>query len=92
VNKSNLVKGISAKVKSLSKPDIKEGVDLLINFLSESLKSKNRIEIRGFGAFSTRLRKQYLARDPRNGKSIAVNDNHHIYFRASKILKRDLNS
>ena len=90
--KSNLVKRISEKVKSLSEPDIKEGVDLLIDFLSESLKSKNRIEVRGFGTFSIRFRKQYLARDPRNGMSIAANENHHIYFRASKILKRDLNS
>jgi len=92
LNKSEIIKLINEETSSLSKPDIKESIDLLTDFLSESLKSKNRIEVRGFGTFSTRFRKQYFSRDPSNGKAIFVNDKHYIYFRASKILKRDLNS
>ena len=92
MNKSEIIENINKETSSLNKPDIKEGVDLLTDFLSESLKSKNRIEVRGFGTFSTRFRKQYFARDPSNGKAIAVDEKHYIYFRASKILKRDLNS
>ena len=92
MNKSNLVQRASSNLKSLSKPDIKEGTDLITDFLLESLKNKYRIEIRHFGTFSTRFRKQHLARDPRNGKAIAVSNKHHAYFRASKTLKKDLNA
>ena len=90
MNKSNLVKRISAKVKSLSKPDIKEGVDFLIDFLSESLKSKNRVEIRGFGTFSSRYRPVRLARNPKTGTSITVRSKFYTYFRPSKLLKQQV--
>ena len=90
MNKSNLVKRISAKVKSLSKPDIQESVDLLVNFLSESLKSKNRVEIRGFGTFSSRHRSVRLARNPKTGSSITVGSKFYTYFRPSKLLKQQV--
>jgi len=90
MNKSNLVKRISAKVKTLSKPDIQESVDLLVNFLSESLKSKNRVEIRGFGTFSLRYRPVRLARNPKTGTSITVRSKFYTYFRPSKLLKQQV--
>ena len=91
MNKSEIIKTIDKETSSLSKADIKEGVDSLINFLIHNLYLTNRIEVRGFGSFSIRHRQARLSRNPKTGTSIAIDSRYHTYFRASKLLKRDLN-
>ena len=53
---------------------------------------KDRVEMRGFGSFSTRERKARLARNPKTGSSITVSSKFHPYFRASKSLRESLNN
>ena len=58
-------------------------------WIKEPLKGK-RIEIRGFGTFSTRKRETRIARNPKTGRAIKVNSKYHPYFRAAKSLKTSL--
>ena len=60
--------------------------------LSSSLSKGNRIEIRGFGSFSVRSRKERIGRNPKTGKSISVSTKFHTYFRASKSLRDEINN
>ena len=88
MNKSDLIKGISLKIDRLKKNDIEESVNQLINVISNSLVDKNRVEIRGFGTFSSRHRPVRLARNPKTGTSITVGSKFYTYFRPSKLLKQ----
>ena len=92
MNKSDLVIKISRKQAHLKRVDVEEATDELTGFISNALSKNNRIEIRGFGAFSTRKRNARLARNPKTGSSIAVNSKFHPYFRASKLLRQLVNN
>ena len=84
MNKSDLIKTISLQTDSLKKNDIEEAVNQLIKVISSSLLEKNRVEIRGFGTFSSRHRSIRLARNPKTGTSITVRSKFYTYFRPSK--------
>ena len=90
MNKSDLIKNISLQIDSLKKNDIEEAVNQLINVISDSLLEKNRVEIRGFGTFSSRYRSVRLARNPKTGTSITVGSKFYTYFRPSKLLKQQV--
>ena len=72
MNKSDLIKNISLRTSSVKKSDTKEAVNQLIIAISNSLLEGKRLEIRGFGSFSSRYRPVRLARNPNNGTSITV--------------------
>ena len=90
MNKSDLIKNISFKIGNVKKNDTEEAVNQLINLISDSLLEKNRVEIRGFGTFSSRLRSSRLARNPKTGTSIIVRTKFYTYFRPSKLLKQQV--
>ena len=92
MNKSDIIKAISLQTHSVKKYDIEESVNQLINLISNSLLEKNRVEIRGFGTFSSRYRPVRLARNPKTGTSITIRSNFYTYFRPSKLLKQQVNN
>ena len=92
MNKSNLVIKISRKLAHFKRADVEEATDQLTGFISNTLSRNDRVEIRGFGTFSTRKRDARLARNPKTGSSIAVNSKFHPYFRASKLLRQLVNN
>jgi integration host factor subunit beta len=92
MNKSNLVIKISRKLAHFKRADVEEATDQLTGFISNTLSRNDRVEIRGFGTFSTRKRGARLARNPKTGSSIAVNSKFHPYFRASKLLRQLVNN
>jgi len=92
MNKSDLIKNISLKIDNIKKNDIEETVNQLIKLISDSLLEKNRVEIRGFGTFSSRYRSVRLARNPKTGTSITVGSKFYTYFRPSKLLKQQVNN
>ena len=92
MNKSDLVIKISRKQAHSKRVDIEEATDQLTGLISNALRRNDRIEIRGFGTFSTRKRDARLARNPKTGSSIAVNSKSHLYFRPSKLLRQLVNN
>ena len=87
MNKADLIKTLQSKNEFLTENDVKDCVNFLLNNISDSLADSNRIELRGFGSFSTRKRQKRISRNPKTGKSISVQMKYHPYFRASKALK-----
>ena len=90
MNKSDLIKNISFKIGNVKKNDTEEAVNQLINLICDSILEKNRVEIRGFGTFSSRYRAVRLARNPKTGTSITVGSKLYTYFRPSKLLKEQV--
>ena len=92
MNKSDLVIKISRKKAHFKRVDIEEATEQLTTLIFNALTRNDRVEIRGFGTFSTRKRGARLARNPKTGSSIAVNSKFHPYFRASKLLRQLVNN
>lgn len=91
MNKSDLIKKISNRQESFTENDIEKSVNCILDLISKSLSIKKRVEVRNFGTFSTRHRKQRLSRNPKTGTSVLAEAKSHPYFRASKNLKESLN-
>ena len=90
MNKSEIIENLYKNSKFHSKKDIEDSIVLLIESLTKALSDGNRVELRGFGTFSTRKRKTRIARNPKTGTAIKVNSKYHPYFRAAKSLKTSL--
>ena len=91
MQKSDLHEKLTNQNSTYSISDSKIALDLLINRLSTLLSEKQRIEIRGFGAFSVRERNPIRGRNPKSGKAIELDSRSMIYFRPSKVLKNRIN-
>lgn len=91
MNKSDLIKKISENADSLNEEDLEQTVNTILNLISDSLNSGDRVEIRNFGTFSVRSRDQRISRNPKTGTSVLVEPKNHPYFRASKFLRESLN-
>ena len=72
----------------LSNKDIELAVKYVFNLLSDSLSQGDRIEIRGFGSFSLRIRKARMGRNPKTGEQVYLSTKHVPYFKPGKELKR----
>ena len=90
MNKSDLVESIANRSTYLTKKDIEDCLSEVLDFASDALQKGKRIEVRGFGTFSTRKRGPRIARNPKTGTAIKVNSKYHPYFRAAKSLKTSL--
>jgi integration host factor subunit beta len=91
MNKSDLINNILNKSDFFDKGDIEKSINSVLSLIAQSLTNQKRIEIRNFGTFSIRSRKQRLSRNPKTGTSVLVEAKNHPYFRASKNLKQSLN-
>ena len=91
MQKSDLLEKLNTQDISFSTSDSKIALDSLIDHLSNLLSEKQRIEIRGFGAFSVRERNPIRGRNPKSGKSIELESRSLIYFRPSKLIKNRIN-
>ena len=92
MNRSKLISNLIEKNQFLSKNDVEDSVSLILVTVSDTLAQGGRVELRGFGSFSTRKRNRRISRNPKTGKSILVQEKKHPYFRASKRLKEALNN
>ena len=82
---------LSERLQDYNELDVSLSADLIQKIIIESLKNRNRVEIRGFGSFCIRDRKSIRARNPKSGESIELPKRSIPYFRASKLLKQRIN-
>jgi integration host factor subunit beta len=91
MKKSDFISLLSENLHDYNEIDISLSADLIQKVIIESLKKRNRVEIRGFGSFCVRDRKSIRARNPKSGESIELPKRSIPYFRASKLLKQRIN-
>lgn len=87
MTKSELIQRLSKRYPHLYQRDIEVLVNTIFNEISGALASGNRVELRGFGAFSIREREARAARNPKNGEAVSVGKRRAIYFRTGKELR-----
>jgi len=88
--KSELVTVISQTNPHLSQRDVERVVSTLFDAIIEALAEGRRVELRGFGAFSTRGRQARTGRNPRTGASVDVDAKRVPYFKPGKELRESL--
>ena len=91
MKKSDFISLLSKNLENYKELDINLSADLIQKAVVESLRKRNRVEIRGFGSFCIRDRRSIRARNPKSGKSIELPKRSIPYFRASKLLKHRVN-
>ncbi len=91
MKKSDFISLLSKSLENYSEVDIKLSAEIIQKVITESLKKRRRVEIRGFGSFCIRDRKSLRARNPKSGESIELPKRSLPYFRASKLLKQRVN-
>lgn len=84
---------MNAKQQKLPPKDVRLAVKFIVKNISEALKSKKNVELRGFGSFSVRLRAASLCHNPRTGELVQVGARHLPHFKpANKLRTRVFNA
>ena len=66
-------------------------MNIVLNEITETLKDGGRVELRGFGSFTTKSRGGRVGRNPRTGAAVVVEPKRAPYFRASRDLLERMN-
>jgi integration host factor subunit beta len=90
--RSQLVAQIAEEFPNLTADEADRVVRHIFEEITRSLEAGDRVELRGFGSFSTRLRDPRQGLNPRTGDSVAVPAKHMIHFRAGTPMLARLNA
>ena len=89
--KSELVQRISSQNSHLYERDIEKVVSAILDEMTEALRRGDRVELRGFGAFSAKLRRARQGRNPKTGVVVSVAKKAYPYFKTGKDMRARLN-
>lgn len=91
MTKSELIAHLASANPHLRQPDIELIVATIFNEITDALARGDRVELRGFGAFSTRTRDPRTGRNPRTGEAVEVTAKAVPYFKPGKELRERIN-
>ncbi len=92
MTKSELIAKLAEKNPHLFLRDIEKIVETVFDKISEALANDDRVELRGFGAFSVKHREARQGRNPRTGETVHVEAKRLPFFKTGKGLRERLNS
>ncbi|MEO5972040.1 MAG: integration host factor subunit beta [Sphingomicrobium sp.] len=89
--RSELVQQLCEDFPDLTQREVESAVSALFDSVTEQLAGGGRVEMRGFGAFSTRQRDARVGRNPRTGAAVEVDAKRVPYFKPGKEMRERLN-
>ena len=89
--KSKLLKQLSKNYPNFLKKDLEKFTNIILKEIKVSLKRGERVELRGFGVFSTKIQRARISRNPKTNKKINTPEKKTIHFKMSKDLFKILN-
>lgn len=92
MTKSELIQKLAEANPHLYQRDVERIVTTVFDEITEALANGDRVELRGFGAFSVKERGARVGRNPRTGESVSVAAKYIPYFKTGKQLREKLNS
>ena len=90
--KSELLKKIQDNYPNFLKKDLEKFLNIFFVEIKDSLKRGERVELRGFGMWSTHIQKARISRNPRTGEKVATPKKKTIHFKMAKDLFKKLNN
>jgi len=92
MTKSELILRLAQRNPHLFHRDVERIVTTIFDEISRALAEGDRVELRGFGAFSVKQRDARTGRNPRTGESVSVVDKIIPFFKTGKQLRERLNA
>ena len=92
MTKSELIARLAAANPHLSQRDMERIVATIFEEITAALARGDRVELRGFGAFSVKERGSRTGRNPRTGEAVSVSAKHIPYFKTGKELREKINA
>ena len=89
--RSELISKLVEENPDLKTEDLERVVAVILDEITNALKRGDRVELRGFGAFSVRHRKARIGRNPRTGETVEVEAKAVPFFRPGKELRARVN-
>ena len=90
--KSKLLKKLSQNYPNFLKKDLEKFTEIILKEIKRTLRRGERVELRGFGVFSTNKQKARISRNPKNGEKVNTPEKKTIHFKMSKDLFKKLNN
>lgn len=92
MTKSELIARLAEANPHLYQRDVERIVTTIFDEITSSLANGDRVELRGFGAFSVKARGSRVGRNPRTGEAVEVEAKYIPYFKTGKQLRQRLNN
>ena len=89
--RSKLLKELSENYPNFLKKDLEKLTTILLDEIKLTLKRGERVELRGFGVFSTKIQKSRISRNPRTGEKVNTPQKLNIHFKMAKDLYKKIN-
>ena len=90
--KSKLLKQLSQNYPNFLKKDLEKFTEIILKEIKRTLKRGERVELRGFGIFSTNKQKARISRNPKTGEKVNTPEKKTIHFKMAKDLFKKLNN
>ena len=85
--RSELIQKLADENPHLFQRDVERIVNTIFDEITETMARGDRVELRGFGAFSVKKRDSRIGRNPRTGASVSVAEKHVPFFKTGKLLR-----
>jgi integration host factor subunit beta len=92
MTKSDLVQKLSVQVTTLTKKECEVIVDTVFHHMKDALQRGEKIEIRGFGSFTVRVRRAKEGRNPKTGEKVSIPEKRIPFFKVGKELRELVNA
>jgi integration host factor subunit beta len=90
--KSKLLNQLKESYPNFLKKDLGKVVSVVLDEIKQALKRGDRVELRGFGMFSTNIQKARISRNPKTGEKVNTPEKKTIHFKMSKEMFKKLNN
>ena len=90
--KSKLLKQLANNYPNFLKKDLEKFTNIILIEIKQALKRGDRVELRGFGMFSTNIQKARISRNPKTGEKVNTPQKKTIHFKMSKEMFKKLNN
>ena len=90
--KSKLLKQLSHNYPNFLKKDLEKFTNIILKEIKRTLRKGERVELRGFGVFSTKTQKARISRNPKTGEKVHTPEKKTIHFKMAKDLFKKLNN
>ena len=90
--KSKLLKELSNNYPNFLKKDLEKFINIILSEIKSTLNRNERVELRGFGVFSTNLQKSRISRNPKTGEKVNTPEKKTIHFKMGKELFNKMNN
>jgi integration host factor subunit beta len=90
--KSKILKQLASNYPNFLKKDLKKFTNIILSEIKQALKRGDRVELRGFGIFSTKTQKARISRNPKTGEKVNTPEKKTINFKMAKEMFKKLNN